>query len=58
LKAAYALHFADYNFVRIHQTLRAPPAMAASVTDRLWSVAELLETVAGKESIEHGTARG
>jgi hypothetical protein len=27
-----------YNFVRIHQTLRVTPAMAAGVTDRLWSV--------------------
>jgi len=45
LKAAVALHFAHYNFVRIHQTLRATPAMAAGVTDRLWSMSELIETV-------------
>ena len=32
---AIALHFAYYNFVRIHQTLRVTPAMAAGVTDRL-----------------------
>jgi len=43
LKAAYALHFAHYNFVRIHQTLRVTPAMAAGVADRLWSVEELLK---------------
>ena len=45
-EAAVALHFMHYNFVRIHQTLRVTPAMAAGVTDRLWSieyVAELLE---------------
>ena len=35
---AVALHFMNYNFVRIHQTLRVTPAMAAGVTDRLWSV--------------------
>jgi hypothetical protein len=35
LKAAYALHFAHYNFVQIHRTLRMTPAMAAGVTDRL-----------------------
>ncbi len=46
LKAAYALHFAHYNFVRIHQTLRVTPAMAAGVTNRLWSVRELLEACA------------
>lgn len=31
LKAAVALHFAHYNFVRIHSTLRVTPAMAAGV---------------------------
>ena len=42
LKAALALHFAYYNFVRIHKTLRVTPAMAAGVTGRLWELAELL----------------
>ncbi len=42
LRAAVALHFAWYNFVRIHRTLRCTPAMAAGVEDRLWSVEELL----------------
>ncbi len=45
LKAAYALHFAHYNFVRIHQTLRATPAMATGVTDRLWTIKELIESL-------------
>ncbi len=43
LKAAVALHFAHYNFVRVHQTLRVTPAMEAGVTNRLWTIAELLE---------------
>ena len=38
-----ALHYAHYNFVRVHRTLRCTPAMAAGVTDRLWSVGELIE---------------
>jgi len=42
LKAALALHFAYYNFCRIHQTLRITPAMAAGVTDRVWGLEELL----------------
>jgi hypothetical protein len=33
--AAVALHMMHYNFVRIHQTLRITPAMAAGVTDRV-----------------------
>ncbi|MFZ0050182.1 MAG: IS1 family transposase [Desulfobaccales bacterium] len=42
LKAAVALHFAHYNFVRIHSSLRVTPAMAAGVTDHLWSISELM----------------
>jgi hypothetical protein len=43
LQAAVALHFAHYNLVRVHKTLRVMPAMAANVTDRLWSLEELVE---------------
>jgi len=43
LKAAVALHFAHYNFARIHKTLRVTPAMEAGVTNRLWSIGDLLE---------------
>jgi hypothetical protein len=41
-KAACALHFADYNFCRIHRSLRVTPAMEAGITDHVWSVRELL----------------
>jgi IS1 family transposase len=44
-KAAVALHFAHYNFVRVHRTLRVTPAMEARVSDRLWSLDELVERV-------------
>jgi hypothetical protein len=40
--AATALHFAHYNFVRRHQTLRVAPAMAAGVSSTLWSTDDLL----------------
>jgi IS1 family transposase len=40
--AAVSLHFMYYNFVRIHQTLRVTPAMAAGVADRLWSVGDIV----------------
>jgi hypothetical protein len=43
LKGAVALHFAHYNMVRIHRTLRVTPAMAAGVSDRLWTLTELVE---------------
>ena len=45
LRAAVALHFAHYNFVRVHKTLRATPAMAAGITASLWTLEELLEEV-------------
>jgi len=43
LHAAVAIHFAHYNFVRTHKTLRVTPAMAAGVSNRLWSMEELVE---------------
>ncbi len=40
--ATMAIYFMYYNFVRIHQTLRVTPAMEAGVTDRLWTVADMV----------------
>jgi hypothetical protein len=42
-RAAVALHFAHYNFVRLHRSTRITPAMAAGVSDRLWTLDELVE---------------
>jgi len=39
---AVSLHFMYYNFVKIHQTLRVTPAMAAGATDRLWEIEDVL----------------
>ena len=44
LKAAVALHFAYYNFCRVHSSLRVTPAMEAGLTDHVWSIAELLHS--------------
>jgi hypothetical protein len=41
--AAVALWMTFYNFCRRHQSIRMTPAMAAGVTDHIWSVRELLE---------------
>lgn len=43
-RAAVALHFAFYNFVRVHEALRVTPAMQAGLTDHVWSVEELVAT--------------
>ena len=42
LKAALALHFAHYNFCRVHGSLRITPAMAAGIADRVWELTDLL----------------
>jgi len=39
-----------YNFVGIHQTLRCTPAMEAGVTDRLWSLEDIVQIVDESES--------
>ena len=49
MKAAVALHFAHYNLVRIHKTLRTTPAMAAGVTSHLWTVNRLVECAIARE---------
>jgi IS1 family transposase len=38
---AVALHFMYYNFGRIHKSLRITPAMAAGVSDHVWSLEEI-----------------
>jgi hypothetical protein len=46
-----ALYAVWYNFVRQHKSLRVSPAMAAGLTDRLWSMgdsAELVDAAAPK----------
>jgi IS1 family transposase len=43
LKAALSLHFAWYNFCRIHSTLRITPAMASCISDHIWDFQELLQ---------------
>ena len=45
LKAAVTLHFAYYNFCRVHSSLRITPAMEAGLTDHVWSIGELLSMI-------------
>lgn len=42
---AIALHFFVYNFITLHKSLRATPAMKAGVTDHKWSYEELVELI-------------
>jgi len=42
-EAAVALHFAYYNLVKRHGTLRCTPAMAAGIEPSFWTVGDLVE---------------
>jgi IS1 family transposase len=42
---ALALYFCFYNFCRIHKSLRVTPAMAAGITDRLWSLEDVVAKI-------------
>ena len=45
-----AVHTMHCNFVRIHQTLRVTPAMAAGVTPKLWELADMVGVLEGWEA--------
>jgi hypothetical protein len=45
-RAAVALHYAYYNFCKVHLTIGTTPAVAAGVTDHIWTVPELIENAA------------
>jgi hypothetical protein len=53
---AMALHFLYYNFVRIHQTLKVTPAMAAGVTDRLWEMGDVVDLLEAFETAQKRAA--
>ncbi len=52
--AALGLFFAHYNFCRIHQSLRVTPAMAAGVTTRVWSIADLVALLPVAAPVKRG----
>jgi hypothetical protein len=52
--AATALNYFAYNFIKIHRSLRTSPAMAAGVTDRLWSVEDFSGSLQSLRAAEGG----
>jgi IS1 family transposase len=48
---ALALFFLHYNFVRIHKTLKVTPAMAAGVSDKLWSMEGIAEEIEARRPL-------
>lgn len=45
--AAIALNFMNYNFCRIHQSLRVTPAMAAGITGTVWEIEDIVNLIDG-----------
>ena len=52
--AAIALHYMNYNFCKVHKTLRVTPAMEAGLTDHVWDVEDI---VALLEAVEPRTKK-
>src|SRR5436305_823338 len=46
---AVALHMFYYNFIRVHQTIKTTPAVAAGVTDRVWTMRYVVELIESRE---------
>jgi IS1 family transposase len=46
---AVALHMFYYNFIRVHQTIKMTPAKAAGVTDRAWTMLDIVGLVESAE---------
>ena len=45
-----AIYFLHYNFVRIHQTLKITPTMAAGVTSKLWETTDMVKVLKDLEA--------
>ena len=51
-----ALYTVWYNFVRMHKTLRSSPAMAAGLSQTLWSMDDIVKLI--DDAAESPKARG
>jgi hypothetical protein len=47
-----AIYFMHYNFVRIHQTLKGSPGMAAGVTSKLWEMSDIVKVLQDWEALQ------
>ena len=52
---AISLYFMFYNFCKIHKTLRVTPGMEAKLTDRVWSVNDIVALIPEEEPKKRGT---
>ena len=45
----------SYDFARIHKTLGVSPAMAAGISDLLWSMEDIVALIDRRDAIKDGT---
>jgi IS1 family transposase len=53
--AAVSLYVAHHNLCRVHESLRSTPAMALGITERVWTVGDLLDAAIATQPIEPKT---
>jgi IS1 family transposase len=49
LEYAVSLHFMYYNYVRVHQTLKTTPAVAAGLETKVWTIEDMLSLLEESE---------
>jgi len=54
--ASIAIHYMHYNFCRVHETLRVTPAMEAGITDRVWSIEEMIALLDKSHAVDSASA--
>jgi hypothetical protein len=53
--SAIALHFMHHNFCGVHESLRVTPAMAAGISDHVWSIGEIAKLLESRRDAVHTT---
>jgi hypothetical protein len=49
--AAVALYVAHYNLCRVHEALKMTPAKAIGISDRVWTIGDLIDAALATQSI-------
>ena len=49
-----ALYYFNYNFIRKHQTVKTTPAVAARVTDKVWTMVDFVQLLEREEDLLGG----
>lgn len=49
--SAVSLYVAHYNLCRVHESLKCTPAMALGITDRVWTITDLIEAALATQPI-------